>query len=127
MRMLGPTVDKALSAFLEDLAQRGLLSKTLVIVTGDFGRTPGINKNGGRDHWARLSTLALCGGGLRGGQVIGMSDAKNGEPATDPVGPSHLLGTVLHTLFDLTKVRLARGLPAELLRQVEQSRPIPGV
>src|SRR2546423_285157 len=61
MEMLGRPLDKALSAFLEDLEVRGLLDKVLVIVTGDFGRTPKINLRGGRDHWANLCTLALVG------------------------------------------------------------------
>src|SRR5262249_49882769 len=64
MAMLGQPLDKALSAFVNDLHERGLLEKTLVIVTGDFGRTPKINKNGGRDHWPNLCTLAFFGGGL---------------------------------------------------------------
>jgi uncharacterized protein (DUF1501 family) len=125
MKMLGPTVDRALSAFLEDLEQCGLLSRTLVIVTGDFGRTPKVNKNGGRDHWNRLCTLALAGAGLPGGAVFGQSDPTNSEPAADPVTVSNLLGTVMHTLFDIGKVRLIRGLPAELARAVEAARPIP--
>src|SRR5262245_16757472 len=72
MEMLGPPLDRGLSVFLTDLADRGLLEKTLVIVTGDFGRTPKINKNGGRDHWSNLCTLSLFGGGasVKTGQVI---------------------------------------------------------
>ena len=61
--MLGWTVDKAVSAFLQDLEDRGLSDKVLLVLTGDFGRTPTINKKGGRDHWARLGTLAFAGGG----------------------------------------------------------------
>ena len=62
--MLGWTVDKAVSAFLSDLEARGLSEKVLLVITGDFGRTPTINKRGGRDHWAKLGTLAFAGGGL---------------------------------------------------------------
>jgi uncharacterized protein (DUF1501 family) len=65
MEMLGRPLDRALSAFLSDVEERGLLDKLLLIVTGDFGRTPKINAKGGRDHWANLCTLALWGGGLR--------------------------------------------------------------
>lgn len=124
MEMLGRPLDKALSALLEDLSARGLLDKTLVIVTGDFGRTPKINKNGGRDHWAKLCTLALFGGGLPMGGVIGRSDRNNGEPASEPYSTPNLLATVMHFLFDVGAVRVARGLPAELIRAVETAEPI---
>lgn len=124
MNMLGPTVDKAVSAFFEDLDARGLFDKVLFIVTGDFGRTPKVNKNGGRDHWASLGTLALAGGGLRMGQVIGKSDRNNGEPAEDPVSPQMLLGTVMHTMFDLGQLRVARGVPRDLVQLVENAPTI---
>src|SRR6185437_11346428 len=87
MEMLGRPLDTALSAFLEDVEQRGLLDKVLVLVTGDFGRTPKINNRGGRDHWANLCTLALFGGGLNMGQVIGRSGRNNDVPATEPIAP----------------------------------------
>ena len=124
MNMLGPTVDKAVSAFLEDLEARGLFDKVLLVITGDFGRTPKVNKNGGRDHWASLGTLALAGGGLRMGQVIGKSDRNNGEPAEDPVTPQMLLGTVMHTLFDIGQLRVARNVPRELAQLVENAPTI---
>ena len=83
MEMLGRPLDKAVSAFLEDSKQRGLSDKVLLVITGDFGRTPKINKRGGRDHWANLCTLAFAGGGLKMGQVIGQSDRNAGcRPAT---------------------------------------------
>src|SRR4029079_8306512 len=85
MWMLGRPLDKALSAFLDDLEQRGLSEHVLTIVTGDFGRTPTINNRGGRDHWANLCTLALFGGGLKMGQVIGQSDRQNRMPASTPI------------------------------------------
>jgi uncharacterized protein (DUF1501 family) len=124
MEMLGRPLDRALSALLEDLEQRGLSEKVLVVVTGDFGRTPKINKNGGRDHWPGLCTLALCGGGLNLGQVIGKSARNNDVPASEPITPAHLLSTVMHTLFDVGKLRVARGLPAKLIRLVESTPPI---
>src|SRR6185503_2112576 len=86
MEMLGRPLDRALSAFLGDLEARGMLDKVLLVVTGDFGRTPTINRNGGRDHWANLCTLALAGGGLKMGQVIGQSDRQNRQPTTTPIG-----------------------------------------
>jgi Protein of unknown function (DUF1501) len=124
MEMLGRPLDKALAAFLEDLDQRGLLDKTLVIVTGDFGRTPKINAKGGRDHWANLCTLALWGGGLNVGQVIGKSDRDNAVPATDPISTANLFATVLHFLFDVGTLRVTRGLPAPLVKLVQESKPI---
>ena len=124
MRMLGPTVDKAVSAFLDDLEQRGLSEKVLTIITGDFGRTPKLNKGGGRDHWPGLCTLALAGGGLSMGQVIGKSAPKNDVPASEPIRIEHLLGTVFHYLFDLGSLRLAQGMPSEILKLTENAKII---
>ncbi len=127
MQMLGRSVDQAVSAFLEDVAARGLSDKVLLIITGDFGRTPKINKSGGRDHWSNLSTLAFAGGGWKMGQVIGQAARKNDVPLSEPITTSHLLGTVLHTLFDVAALRLARGVPREVMSLVEQSEPVPGL
>ncbi len=125
MNGLGRSVDVAVSALIEDLEQRGLSEKVLLIVTGDFGRTPKINKRGGRDHWANLCTLALAGGGLKMGQVIGQSSRDAGTPATDPFGPANLMATVIHTLFDVPKLRLQTGVPRELVKSIEEGQPIP--
>jgi hypothetical protein len=125
MNMLGTTLDRAVSAFLDDIAQRGLSEKVLLVVTGDFGRTPTVNKKGGRDHWARLGTLAFAGGGLKMGQVIGASDKRNGEPYTDAVTPAMMMGTILHTLFDVGKIRIEQGLPADLSTFVNSLQTIP--
>jgi uncharacterized protein (DUF1501 family) len=125
--MLGTTLDIAVSAFIGDLAERGLLEKTLLVITGDFGRTPKVNKKGGRDHWSRLCTLAFAGGGLSGGAVIGKADHRNGEPADHPVSPADMMATIFHTLFDMGKLRLARGLPRELMQQMENMKPISGL
>ena len=124
MNMLGPPLDKSLSAFLADLECRGLSDKVLTVVTGDFGRTPTINRNGGRDHWASLCTLAFFGGGLRMGQVIGQSDRQNRAPATAPIGPGNLLSTIMHTLFDVGQLRVTRGVPSTLSRLIEDHRLI---
>ena len=126
MEMLGPPLDRALSAFLADLSDRGLLEKTLVVVTGDFGRTPKINKNGGRDHWPNLCTLALFGGGLRAG-VVGRPDRENGRPASDPVTPAHLMATVMYHLFDTGAIRVTREVPSTIANLVAGHDPIPGV
>jgi uncharacterized protein (DUF1501 family) len=125
MPLLGPAVDKAVSAFIEDLEQRGLTDKVLLIITGEFGRTPKINNKGGRDHWGNLCTLMLAGGGLPMGQVIGQSDRTASRPATEPVTVQNLLATVMNTLFDVGKLRLMAGVPDEIARAISDSQPIP--
>ncbi len=125
MPILGPAVDKAVSAFLEDVHQRGLSEKILLVITGEFGRTPRINDKGGRDHWGNLCTLAFAGGGLPMGQVIGKSDKTASRPAEDLVTNNMLLGTVMHTLFDIGQVRLLSSLPKDMQNAVVNSRPIP--
>jgi uncharacterized protein (DUF1501 family) len=124
MEMLGKPLDKALSAFLTDLEERGLADKVLVVLSGDFGRTPKINKNGGRDHWANLCTLAFWGGGLKMGQVIGKSARNNDIPATEPYSMPNLLSTIMHTVFDVGTVRVIRGLPTNIVRPIESAKPI---
>ncbi len=93
-----PALDSALSTLFRDLADRGLLDSTLVIVTGEFGRTPRINKNAGRDHWGPAFTVALGGGGIQGGRVVGKSDSRAERPATDPYGPEDLAATLCRLL-----------------------------
>lgn len=124
MEMLGRSLDKAVSAFLEDVESRGLSDKILLVITGDFGRTPRINKNGGRDHWAKLGTLAFAGGGLNMGQVIGQSARKADVPATDPISTPDLMATVMHALFDVGKLRIHPGLPRNLTKLIENGKPI---
>ncbi len=127
MRMLGAPVDIALSAFVEDLDDRGMLDDVLIVIGGDFGRTPKINSRGGRDHWANLCPLAFIGGGIGHGQIIGQSSRRNDVPATEPVSTSQIFGTVMHTLFDPATLRLTRGVPRDLQTLLERSRPIPGL
>src|SRR5207245_3886621 len=93
-----PNLDAALSTLFRDLADRGLLDSTLVIATGEFGRTPRINKNAGRDHWGPAFTVALGGGGIHGGRVVGQSDARAEKPASDPYGPEDLSATICRLL-----------------------------
>lgn len=127
MAMLGTPLDHAVSTFLADLADRGLSDKILLVITGDFGRTPKINKRGGRDHWPSLCTLALAGGGLKMGQVIGQSTPRAEQPAATPVHLDNLLATIMHTLFDLPALRLQTNIPREILAMIEQADVIPGV
>ena len=124
MEMLGRSLDKSVSAFLEDVAERGLSEKILLIITGDFGRTPMMNKKGGRDHWSKLSTLAFAGGGLRMGQAIGRSSSSLDVPASEPISTPELMATVMHSLFDISQLRLAAGVPREISQRVDSGQPI---
>ncbi|MEX1095358.1 MAG: DUF1501 domain-containing protein [Planctomycetales bacterium] len=127
MHLLGRPLDQALSAFLDDLAEQGLSDDVLLVVTSEFGRTPKLDKNGGRDHWPGVTTLLFAGGGLRMGQVIGETTARGEEPKGEPLGYDALLGTLWHAMFDVGQVRLRQGLPGDLLRQIERAQPIPGL
>jgi hypothetical protein len=117
-----PQTDQSVSALLEDLDARGLLGETLVYWTGDFGRTPKVNKDAGRDHWPPCQTVLMAGGGVRGGQVHGASDPSGAYPAEKPVRPDDVTATVFHALgFDPeTTIRdqLDRPLP------ISAGRPI---
>jgi uncharacterized protein (DUF1501 family) len=98
MRDRSPELDQAVAAFVEDVHRRGLADRILLVVTGEFGRTPKVNKNAGRDHWAPLSTLAVSGGGLKMGQVVGASTPKGDAPKTPPIRPQDLMATVFQVL-----------------------------
>ncbi len=93
-----PALDGALATLLRDLSDRGLLGTTLVVVTGEFGRTPRINKNAGRDHWGPAFTVAVAGGGLKGGVAVGKTNARAERPASDPYGPEDLAATMYHRM-----------------------------
>src|SRR5205823_5499628 len=111
-----PPLDRAYSALLQDLKERGLLDETLVVWFGDFGRTPKINSSAGRDHWATAGCALMAGGGLKVGQVVGRTNAL-GEYVTDtPVSPADIAATIytvmgvnLHTWY-----RAQDGRPIEL-------------
>ncbi len=127
MQYCGQPFDHAVSAFIEDCEARGLSDKILLVCCGEMGRTPRLNKQGGRDHWGGSSPLLLSGGGLNMGQVIGQSTRDAGEPATEPFGNENLLATVMHTLLDIGQVRLMTGLPQDLLRALTTPEPISGL
>lgn len=93
-----PMLDQALSALIDDLHERGLLDETLVVCLGEFGRTPKINANAGRDHWGECSAALLAGGGIRGGIVLGQSDKQAAFPVADPVDPVDIQATLYHLL-----------------------------
>lgn len=127
MRYMGVPLDHALSAFIEDLYQRGLDDKIMLIACGEMGRTPRINAQGGRDHWGGLAPLLITGGGLNMGQVIGQSTRDAGEAASTPVKIPNLVSTVLHSVFDVGQLRLMPGVPRELTQQLINADPIPGL
>jgi len=95
---LCPQFDVTFVALLDDLEQRGLLDETLIVVIGEFGRTPRINGLGGRDHWGRVFSFALAGAGIAGGQVLGASDRLGSDPALDPMRPHDLTATIFYLL-----------------------------
>ncbi|MFO0868589.1 MAG: DUF1501 domain-containing protein [Pirellulales bacterium] len=117
-KLLMPMMDQCFSALLEDLDQRGLLDETLVVWFGEFGRTPRFNGNAGRDHWGRVFSLALAGGGIRGGTVHGTSDKHAAEPVDGVVQARDILATVFHCLgyHPDTELRDPVGRPMPLSR-----------
>jgi len=108
-----PQLDLALSALLDDLLTRSMLSRTLVVVMGEFGRTPKVNGNAGRDHWNFCYSLLLAGGGIRAGHVYGSSDKIGGRPSTNPVTPADIVATIYHCL----------GIPKDLELRDNLDRP----
>ncbi len=110
--VLCPTFDVGFTALIEDLDQRGLLEDTLVVAIGEFGRTPKINSNGGRDHWGAVFSFAMAGAGITTGQVFGASDKQGGHPARDRVTPADLNATIFHLL----------GIPYDGMFQDPQGR-----
>jgi hypothetical protein len=122
---LMPPMDQAYSALLADLVDRGMLDETMVVWMGEFGRTPKINGRGGRDHWGHVYSVALAGGGVRGGQVYGASDRIGGKPKEGRVQPHDLTATVFHCLGYRPETELhdalGRAVPitkGEVIRQV---------
>lgn len=113
--LVGPMFDMAYSSLLEELSQRGLLTKTMVVATGEFGRTPKVNPAGGRDHWPQCWTILMAGGGIKGGQVVGSSDEIGSSPKDRPTTPAQVAATVFRGLG----IDLATELPGA------GNRPIP--
>jgi Protein of unknown function (DUF1501) len=97
-KTLLPVTDQAVPALLNDLDQRGLLDETLVVWTGEFGRTPKVNKDAGRDHWPHAYSVVMAGGGIRGGMVYGATDENGAYPIENPVSPANVSGTLYHAL-----------------------------
>jgi hypothetical protein len=110
---LAPTLDAAVSALIEDLEERGRLEETLVIINAEFGRTPKINKNAGRDHWPNVYSLAVAGAGIRAGTVYGASDSAAAFPLENPHDPKDFAATLYHLL----------GVPADTVIHDKSQRP----
>jgi uncharacterized protein (DUF1501 family) len=91
-------MDKAFAALITDLRERGLLETTLVVFLTEFGRTPKINANGGRDHWGKCGSIFFTGAGIKTGQVVGETDRFASRPTTHPYGPADLAATIYHSL-----------------------------
>jgi hypothetical protein len=123
MERRSPEIDQAVAALIEDLHQRSLDKKILLVISGEFGRTPKVNGSAGRDHWAPLSTLALAGGGLKMGQVVGESAAKLDVPKTTPIGPQDLMATIFHVLGIDGRIQFVNqaGRPVYM---IEDGKPI---
>jgi hypothetical protein len=117
-----PLADQGLSALIEDLDVRGLLASTLIVAMGEFGRTPRINGDAGRDHWPDCYTVLLAGGGVRGGAVHGASDSMGAYPALDPVTPGDLAATI-YWRFGLDPEQEIRDVTGRPYRLAE-GRPI---
>jgi hypothetical protein len=121
MRSAGPRMDSAICSLIEDLYERGLDKKVLVIAWGEFGRTPQINPSAGRDHWGQVMSVLVSGGGLRMGQVIGSSTAKGEVPLDRPIKPSDILATMYRHLGIDPRTSFAdhAGRPVPLLPEGE--------
>jgi hypothetical protein len=110
-----PTFDRGFSALVEDLTERGLIDETLVVAMGEFGRTPKLNARGGRDHWPRVFSVVLAGGGISGGQIIGESDRTGESPLNHPVTPNDLARTIYALL----------GINPDTVLKTPDGRPVP--
>jgi hypothetical protein len=114
-----PPLDMTLSALIDDLAQRGLLDSTIVYCAGEFGRTPRINRNSGRDHWSRSMAVVLAGGGFRRGYAHGTTDREGMAPATLPCTPDDVASTIFHNLGvdPHRELMTSTGRPIQLFRE----------
>jgi hypothetical protein len=128
MNFAGPVFDHAVSVFLDDLRDRGLADKVLLVALGEMGRSPRIDDNiGGRNHWHKSAALLLSGGGLPMGQVIGQSSRDAGQPASEPMTIGHLYATIFHTLFDVGQLRIQQGISRDVINVATAAEPITGL
>jgi uncharacterized protein (DUF1501 family) len=118
-----PVFDHALSVFLTDLEERGLLERVSVVVWGEFGRTPRINRIGGRDHWPTTQSILLAGGGIQGGRVIGKTDGTGARPVDRPVHVQEVFATLYRNMgIDVNTVTIPdlNGRPRFLVDENRQ-------
>ena len=136
MAILGPQLDHAVSAFLDDVQERGLSDRILLVITGEMGRSAAKNTKaegsvgvGGTGHWKDVTPLLLAGGGLKMGQIIGRTDRTATRIVTERYTPANLLATILHTLFDAGQAQASppRALPAESNKLLADGKPIEGL
>lgn len=123
MSVFAPPLDHAVSAFLEDVRQRGLEDKILLVITGEFGRSA-LDGNAGRHHHPRICPLVFAGGGLRHGQVVGDSDQRGAQPATEAITIDDLHATLMNVLFDVGRMRLDISLPPRIQDRAQRGTPI---
>lgn len=118
MRRQAPPLDQAFSTLIADLDERGLFDETLVLLSSEFGRTPKINQDAGRDHWSKVFSVVAAGGGLRRGEVVGSSGATGSEPEDAPVSPEDLATTMFHQLGIAAEKELMApgGRPIEIVK-----------
>ena len=118
MRQMLPPLDQALAALVRDLDRTGLLKETIVMLSSEFGRTPKINKDAGRDHWPKVFSIVLAGGGFKSGCIFGASNATAAEPDAEPIEPTDLFATIYHLLgIDFHKRLMAPGnRPIDIVR-----------
>jgi hypothetical protein len=112
--LVGPMFDNGFTSLIEDLSASGQLDRTLIVATGEFGRTPKVNPAGGRDHWPQCWSMLMAGGGVRGGQAVGESDEISGQPKSRPITPAEVAATVYHAI----------GVDLETQLPGPQNRPI---
>ncbi len=126
MRGQMPALDQALAALITDLDRQGLLKTTMIMVSSEFGRTPKINGTAGRDHWPKVFSVMLAGGGIKGGMIYGSSNATASEPEEDPVEPGDLATTIYHQLGIVAdKELMAPGnRPIEIIDGGKLLRPL---
>ncbi|QDU98126.1 DUF1501 domain-containing protein [Lignipirellula cremea] len=126
MKSQAPALDQGLAMLINDLDERGLLDTTLIMLSSEFGRTPKINKDAGRDHWSKVFSVMLAGGGIKGGTIYGSSNAIASEPENDPVGPGDLATTVYNQLGIVAdKELMAPGnRPIEIIDGGKLIRPL---
>lgn len=137
MAILGPQLDHAVAAFLDDVQERGLTDQILLVITGEMGRTPaktrvaqgaGATSYGGTGHWKDITPLVFAGGGLRMGQTIGQTDRTASRATTAPYSPANLCATILQTVFDAGQARIQPELlPTEISQLVVSGEPIAGL